>query len=94
MEAERVAVVPDRHETGTNALLMAPPDAIGPAFGEDSCERHLDRAERAGWNAAREQLDSLALDIDTPGDLAELRAVLAATPERAPRTAAALERIR
>jgi 2-phospho-L-lactate guanylyltransferase len=94
MEPGRVAVIPDRHGTGTNGLLMAPPDAIGPSFGEDSCERHLDRAARAGWTAAREELDSLALDLDTPHDLAGLRAVLAATPEGAPRTAAALQEIR
>ena len=28
-----VTIVPDRHGTGTNALLLAPPDAIAPAFG-------------------------------------------------------------
>ena len=90
MESGRVAVIPDRHGTGTNGLLMAPPDAIGPAFGPDSCERHLDRAGRAGWTAVREELPSLALDLDTPDDLAELRAAIAAEPKVAPATAAAL----
>src|SRR3954462_2197730 len=28
-----VGIVPDRHGTGTNALLLAPPTAIAPAFG-------------------------------------------------------------
>ena len=28
-----VGIVPDRHGTGTNALVLAPPDAIAPAFG-------------------------------------------------------------
>src|SRR5438270_2937583 len=28
-----VVIVPDRHGTGTNALLLRPPDAIEPAFG-------------------------------------------------------------
>ena len=93
MEAGRVAVIPDRHETGTNGLLMAPADAIGPAFGEGSRERHVDRAQRAGWKAAVEELPSLALDLDTPDDLAELRSALAAAPQRAPLTAAALEEI-
>ena len=60
---------------------MAPADAIGPAFGPDSCERHLDRASRAGWSAAREELASLALDLDTPDDLDALHA--RAEPERA-----------
>ena len=87
MEPGRVAVVPDRHGTGTNGLLMAPPDAIGPAFGPDSCERHLDRAGRAGWTAVREDLSSLALDLDTPADLDQLRERLGRDPEAAPATA-------
>jgi 2-phospho-L-lactate guanylyltransferase len=93
MEQGRVAVVPDRHGTGTNGLLMAPADALGPAFGPGSRERHLDRAARAGWDAALEELPSLALDLDTPDDLAALRAVLADEPGAAAATAAALEEL-
>lgn len=90
MAPGHVAVVPDRHGTGTNALLLAPPDAIGPAFGEGSCARHLDRAERAGLRATRCELDSLALDLDTPEDLAALRERLEREPQLAPATAQAL----
>jgi 2-phospho-L-lactate guanylyltransferase len=90
MEDGHVTVVPDRHRTGTNGLLMAPADAIGPAFGEGSCERHADRAERAGYEVAVEPIASLALDLDTPDDLRELSRTLAASPERAPATAAEL----
>ena len=93
MSVGRVAVVPDRHGTGTNALLLAPADAIGPAFGEGSCERHRDRATRAGHAVAVEELESLALDLDTPDDLAALAAVLAERPQRAPATAAELTRL-
>lgn len=93
MRPGRVAVVPDRHGTGTNALLLAPGDAIGPAFGEGSMERHRDRATRAGYKVAVESLDSLALDLDTPDDLAVLAAELAERPERAPATAAALAKL-
>ncbi|HEY8000476.1 MAG: 2-phospho-L-lactate guanylyltransferase [Vicinamibacteria bacterium] len=89
----RVAVIPDRHGTGTNGLLLSPADAIGPAFGEDSAERHRERAERAGYEVATESLSSLALDLDTPDDLAALAAELAANPERAVGTAAALQRL-
>jgi 2-phospho-L-lactate guanylyltransferase len=89
----RVAVIPDRHGTGTNGLLLSPADAIGPAFGEDSAERHRERAERAGYEVATESLSSLALDLDTPDDLAALAAELAANPERAGGTAAALQRL-
>jgi 2-phospho-L-lactate/phosphoenolpyruvate guanylyltransferase len=90
MEPGTVAVVPDRHGTGTNGLLMTPADAIGPAFGPDSCQRHLDRARRAGWRAVREDLPSLGLDLDTLADLDELRERLGREPEAAPATAAAL----
>jgi 2-phospho-L-lactate guanylyltransferase len=89
----QVTVVPDRHGTGTNALLMAPADAIGPAFGEGSAERHRDRAERAGYKVAIEPLGSLGLDLDTPEDLAVLAATLAATPDLAPGTARALSEL-
>jgi 2-phospho-L-lactate guanylyltransferase len=90
MRPGHVAVLPDHHGTGTNGLLMAPPDAIGPAFGPGSCERHLDRATRAGWNAAREEIPSLALDLDTPDDLELLRERLEREPEAAPATAQAV----
>lgn len=93
MRPGRVAIVPDRHGAGTNALLLAPADAIGPAFGEDSMERHRERATRAGYEAAIEHLESLALDLDTPEDLATLAAELAERPERAPATAAELARL-
>jgi 2-phospho-L-lactate/phosphoenolpyruvate guanylyltransferase len=87
---KRVGIVPDRHGTGTNALLLAPPDAIEPAFGEHSRARHERLARAAGQRVAIERLDSLALDVDTPDDLAALREVLSRNPGRAPRTAAYL----
>ena len=89
----RVAVIPDRHGTGTNGLLLAPADAIGPAFGPDSAERHRDRAARAGLEVATESVGSLALDLDTPADLVALAEALAAQPGRAPATAEAVSRL-
>jgi 2-phospho-L-lactate guanylyltransferase len=71
--AEPVVIVPDRHGTGTNALLLTPPGAIAPAFGPGSCERHQAAAEAAGVDHAVLRLPSLALDVDTPEDLAVLR---------------------
>jgi 2-phospho-L-lactate guanylyltransferase len=93
MHPGRVAVVPDRHGSGTNALLMSPPDAIGPAFGPGSRERHADRAERAGHEVAIEPLESLSVDVDTPDDLDAMAALLEAAPERAAATAAQLGRM-
>jgi 2-phospho-L-lactate guanylyltransferase len=83
-------IVPDRHGTGTNALLLAPPTAIAPAFGPGSFARH--RA-LAGEAARVAELPSLGLDVDTPGDLAALRAALAARPGGAARTRALLDGI-
>jgi 2-phospho-L-lactate guanylyltransferase len=88
-----VTIVPDRHGTGTNALLIAPPDAIAPAFGPGSFARHAARARAAGAEVAVAELPSLGLDVDTPGDLAALRAALAVRRGGAPRTRAALERL-
>jgi 2-phospho-L-lactate guanylyltransferase len=87
-----VTIVPDRHGTGTNALLLSPPDAITPAFGPGSCARHADRGRRAGHLVEIEPLESLGLDLDTPADLAALTATLERQPGRAPATAAELER--
>jgi 2-phospho-L-lactate/phosphoenolpyruvate guanylyltransferase len=94
MRPGRVAVVPDRHGTGTNGLLLAPVDAIGPAFGPGSRERHVQRAESADFEVAVDELSSLSLDLDTPDDLGALAAVLAAEPTRAPSTAQAMATIR
>jgi 2-phospho-L-lactate guanylyltransferase len=65
-----VALAPDRHGTGTNALLVSPPDAIEFRFGEDSRAAHRSEAERAG--AIYLEVDGpLAFDLDTPADLLE-----------------------
>jgi 2-phospho-L-lactate guanylyltransferase len=88
--ASYAAIVPDRHGTGTNALVLAPPRAIRPAFGEGSCERHVAAAREAGVPFAVEELPSLALDLDTPADVVALTRVLDERPGPAPRTAKAL----
>jgi 2-phospho-L-lactate guanylyltransferase len=94
MRPGRVAVIPDRHGTGTNGLLLCPPDAIGPAFGEGSRDRHLERGRLAGHEVAIEALPSLALDLDTPDDLEVLATHLSDAPESAAATAAELARLK
>lgn len=71
-------IVPDRHGTGTNALLLTPPDALTPAFGPGSCARHQELAREQGTEAEVLEVPSLALDIDEPEDLQVLRATLEA----------------
>ena len=85
-----VAVVPDRHGTGTNALVLSPPDAIQPAFGEGSCARHVAAAREADIPFAVEELPSLALDLDTPADVVALTRALASGSKRGRRTAKVL----
>jgi 2-phospho-L-lactate guanylyltransferase len=63
-----VAIVPDRHGRGTNALLIAPPDAIDVCFGGDSRAAHTAASALAGARIV-ELGGPLALDIDTPDDL-------------------------
>jgi 2-phospho-L-lactate guanylyltransferase len=91
----QVVIVPDRHGTGTNGLLLTPPDAISPSFGPGSCERHRELARAAGAVCRLERPPSLLLDIDTGADLAALRDRLigdpaAGTPAGASRTRAVL----
>lgn len=90
MPERYVGVVPDRHGTGTNALALAPPDAIEPSFGEGSCARHVTAARAAGVPYGVEELPSLALDLDTPADVVALTMALERDRNRARRTAKAL----
>jgi 2-phospho-L-lactate guanylyltransferase len=92
-EAPQVVIVPDRHGTGTNALLLTPPGAVAPSFGAGSMARHAACARAAGVTVKVRGLPSLALDVDTPDDLAALREALDARRDLAPRTRALLERL-
>jgi 2-phospho-L-lactate guanylyltransferase len=83
---EPVAIVPDRHGTGTNALLLAPPDRFVPSFGPGSFERH--RALAAGAPVRVATPPSLTHDVDTLDDLRALDAL-----GGAPRTRALLARL-
>jgi 2-phospho-L-lactate/phosphoenolpyruvate guanylyltransferase len=85
-----VGIVPDRHGTGTNALLLSPPNAIVPAFGEGSRDRHVEAARRAGVPFGIEELPSMELDLDTPADVIALTRELEKNRGRAKRTAKAL----
>jgi 2-phospho-L-lactate guanylyltransferase len=64
-----VVIAPDRHESGTNALLISPAHLIEYDFGEGSFKRHCERAEKAGAHLEIVRLPSLELDLDLPEDL-------------------------
>jgi 2-phospho-L-lactate guanylyltransferase len=88
-----IVLAPDRHRSGTNALVLSPPGVIAPAFGIESFARHARLARAAGARLVVTELASLAHDVDTPADLAALRAMLAARPGAAHRTRRVLGRL-
>ena len=88
-----ISVVPDRHGTGTNALVLTPPDAIEPSFGTGSCARHVALAGEAGVPHRIDEVGALALDVDTPDDLATLSAELEQRRGQAPSTRGALRQL-
>jgi 2-phospho-L-lactate guanylyltransferase len=68
-----VVIAPDRHRRGTNAMLMLPAGLIEYDFGENSFQRHCERAKKAGANLEIVELPSLGLDLDLPEDLEIIR---------------------
>jgi len=68
-----VVIAPDRHEKGTNALLISPSGLIEYDFGENSFQRHCARVKAAGARLEIVNLPSLALDLDLPEDLELVR---------------------
>jgi 2-phospho-L-lactate guanylyltransferase len=72
-EPPAVVIAPDRHGTGTNALLISPSGLIEYDFGENSFQRHCQRAKQAGARLEIVNLPSLGLDLDLPEDLELVR---------------------
>jgi len=69
-----VTIVPDRHEDGTNVLVI--PSGCGFTFhyGPGSFTAHQQEAARIGLPIRIVRHEQLGLDIDTPDDLAQLPA--------------------
>ncbi len=87
-----VLVVPDRHGTGTNALVLTPPEIMQPSFGEGSRMRHEQLAAEAGADCEVVEVPSLVLDVDTMDDLQALQAALGALHGNAANTRGLLAR--
>src|SRR5258707_490022 len=77
--APAFTIAPSRDEQGSNAIICSPPDAVPLRFGEDSFFPHLRAAEAKGIRPTVLRLPGIALDVDTPEDLAALTLVPAAT---------------
>jgi 2-phospho-L-lactate/phosphoenolpyruvate guanylyltransferase len=65
-----VALAPSADGTGTNVLVLSPPLVIAPAFGATSRAAHTAAALAKGIAASIVERPGLALDVDTPEDLA------------------------
>lgn len=67
-----VVIAPSWDSRGTNAVLLRPPDALQLRFGSWSFFPHVKQAKRRGLSYKVVRLPRLALDVDTPEDLARL----------------------
>ena len=76
--ARSFTIVPARDDMGSNAILCSPANAVPLRFGDNSFFPHLAAARAHGLEPRIVHLPRMALDIDTPEDLA----LFLATPSR------------
>ena len=77
-----VALAPALADMGTNAIALAPVDAIPIRFGKQSFFHHLEAALARGITPRILRLPGVGLDIDRPEDLAAFLSVRADTRSR------------
>ena len=70
--APSMTISPDGAHSGTNALLLRPPDVLPFVFGPGSYEAHLRAAQDRGLDIRVWEVPHLAFDLDTAEDLARL----------------------
>jgi 2-phospho-L-lactate/phosphoenolpyruvate guanylyltransferase len=80
-EAPAVTLAPSRDRRGSNAVASSPADLLPLSFGDDSFAPHLRRARVLGIEPRVLERPALALDLDTPDDLAAF--VATPSPTRA-----------
>ncbi|MCX7864727.1 MAG: 2-phospho-L-lactate guanylyltransferase, partial [Novosphingobium sp.] len=76
--ADAIAIAPDRHGTGTNALSLPLPAAreFRFAFGTDSRAHHAREAARLGLRLETVLSPGLEKDVDEPEDLRDAQHIL------------------
>jgi 2-phospho-L-lactate guanylyltransferase len=67
----RVVIAPDRAGSGTNGLLLRPPDVLPFRFGRQSFDEHAAEAEQRGLDVRVFQSVGTSHDVDVPHDLEE-----------------------
>jgi 2-phospho-L-lactate guanylyltransferase len=70
VEPGTLTLVPDRRGDGTNVIAVPTDMPFRFSYGPGSFQRHLDSAIAAGLSVRVRRDSLLALDIDTPTDLA------------------------
>jgi 2-phospho-L-lactate/phosphoenolpyruvate guanylyltransferase len=78
-----IVIVPSAEMRGSNAVLRRPADLIPLRFGNDSFQPHLAAARATGLPCVVLESPGIALDVDTPADLAALLAQPARTRSQA-----------
>jgi 2-phospho-L-lactate guanylyltransferase len=68
-----VVIAPDGGRSGTNALLIRPPEVLPFSFGVDSFDSHLGAARTRGLDIRICERSHLAFDLDSAEDLARLK---------------------
>ena len=81
--ARAFTIVPARDERGSNAILCSPAGAVPLRFGADSFVPHLSAAKRCAIEPTVVHVPRIALDIDTPDDVAQFLATPSSTRARA-----------
>jgi len=71
-QGDAVVLARSQDGTGTNAMLLTPPDVLAPELGPGSLALHLAQAAVRGVHAEVVDHPGIALDVDTPDDLVEL----------------------
>jgi 2-phospho-L-lactate guanylyltransferase len=72
VEGPLAVVCPDASGTGTNALLLRPPDSLPFLFGPSSFDAHLNAARERELQTRTCRRTQLAFDLDTADDLSRL----------------------
>lgn len=67
-----VALNPSRNGSGTNALLLKPPQIIQPTFGERSFRKHVSLANQKKVRYRVVRFRGISFDVDEPRDLRKL----------------------
>ncbi|MEE9414285.1 MAG: 2-phospho-L-lactate guanylyltransferase [Acidimicrobiales bacterium] len=73
LDFDGITLVPDRRRQGTNVICLPTGTGFEFSYGAGSFDRHLTEASRVATETRVVTDENLALDIDTPEDMEELR---------------------